>query len=113
MRRRAPLALVLMVLGLAGAASSQPAVDLDEAVRAIQQATRDYNDGQLARAIEALTPVLDPALQADLDEILEINLADDCLAWTMHDARWTKPASARQVDTHLRLQQLALDRRRD
>lgn len=59
MRRRAPLALVLLVLGLAGPASSQPAVDLDEAARAIQQATRDYNDGQLARAIEALTPVID------------------------------------------------------
>ena len=73
----------------------------------------DLMPRNLDRRIEALTPVLDPALQADLDEILEINLADDCLAWTMHDARWTKEASARQVDTHLRLQQLALDRRRD
>ena len=45
----------------------------------------------LDRRVEALVPVDEPELQARLDEILEVNLADDSLAWEL-DARgrWTR-----------------------
>ena len=37
-------------------------------------------------------PVDDPELQARLQEILDVNLADDTLAWELlPDGRWRKP----------------------
>lgn len=72
----------------------------------------DLMPRNLDRRVEALTPVEDPALQAELDEILEINLADDTLAWVLGpDSTWTHVRGAGEVDTHERLQQLALARR--
>ena len=70
----------------------------------------------LDRRVEALVPIEDPALQARLLEILDVDLADDTLAWELGpDSRWSRVPARRdpedRVETHVRLQQLALERR--
>ena len=58
-------------------------------------------------------PIDDPELQARLDEVLDVNLADDTLAWVLDaDGRWHHVERGGTVDTHLRLQELELARRR-
>jgi polyphosphate kinase len=48
-----------------------------------------------------------------ITEILEVNLADDTLAWTLEpDGRWTHVDGGRTVDAHLRFQELAAARAR-
>ena len=65
----------------------------------------------LDRRVEALVAVDDPELQARLDEILEVNLADDTLAWQLHtDGGWARVAGSGEVETHLRLQEIARTR---
>jgi polyphosphate kinase len=72
----------------------------------------DLMPRNLDRRVEALVPVEDPALQARLDEILAVNLADDTLAWTLEpDSTWRHDRGAHGADTHRRLQELALERR--
>ena len=51
----------------------------------------DLMPRNLDRRVEALVPVDDPALQDRLDEILEVNLADDTLAWTLGRRRRAGP----------------------
>ena len=72
--------------------------------------TRNIN-----RRVEALTPVEAPELQERLDEVLDINLADDQLAWSLDgDGRWRRElgAAAGGVQTHVALQEAALARSR-
>jgi polyphosphate kinase len=67
----------------------------------------------LDRRVEALVPVLAQAQQERLAEILEVNLADTELAWTLDaDGNWHRvgPNPDAPVDTQLRLQELALQR---
>ena len=71
----------------------------------------DLMPRNLDRRIEALVPVLDPSLQRRIDEIIDINLADDTLAWTLGpDGTWTHVPRGNTVDAHLRFQELALAR---
>jgi len=71
----------------------------------------DLMPRNLDRRVEALVSVDDPGLQARLDEILQVNLADDTLAWELGaDGRWTKVNHGGTVDTHLRLQEIARTR---
>jgi polyphosphate kinase len=68
----------------------------------------DWMPRNLDRRVEALTPVDDPRLQARLEEILDVNLADDVLAWTLGpDGSWSKVETVVGVDTHLKLEELA------
>ncbi len=68
----------------------------------------DLMPRNLDRRVEALVPVDEPELQTRLDEVLEVNLADDTLAWVLgSDGRWSRVAGDGEVDTHLRLQELA------
>ncbi|MCO8126317.1 polyphosphate kinase 1 [Acidimicrobiia bacterium EGI L10123] len=70
--------------------------------------TRNIN-----RRVEALTPVEAPELQERLDEILDVNLADDQLAWSLDgDGRWRRELGEAEggVHTHVALQQAALNR---
>ncbi|MGH9184411.1 MAG: RNA degradosome polyphosphate kinase [Acidimicrobiales bacterium] len=64
--------------------------------------------------VEVLTPVVDRSLRERLREILQINLADNQLAWVLEpDALWRKvEPDGEAVDTHLTLQGLAQDRAR-
>jgi polyphosphate kinase len=61
--------------------------------------------------VEALTPVIDPALQGRLAEICDILLADDKLAWELSgDGSWQTVPCVRGLDSQSRLEQLALAR---
>jgi polyphosphate kinase len=61
--------------------------------------------------VEALVPVTDIRLKERLEEIIQVELADDMLAWKGEpDGSWTKVDTVDGVDSHVRLQQLALER---
>ena len=71
----------------------------------------DLMPRNLDRRVEALVPVDEPELQDRRDEILEVNLADDTLAWELHpEGHWTRVHGPDGVDTHLRLQEIARTR---
>jgi polyphosphate kinase len=73
----------------------------------------DLMPRNLDRRVEAMTPVGDPDLQARLQEVLDVNLADDVLAWDLGgDGAWAKVETTKGVNTHLRLQELAFERAR-
>jgi polyphosphate kinase len=68
----------------------------------------DLMPRNLDRRVEALGPVDDPALQFRLDEILDVVLADDELAWELGpDGAWRKVPAEAGVDAHLTLRSLA------
>jgi len=68
----------------------------------------DLMTRNLDRRVEAVVPVQSPQLCARLDEILDVNLRDDLLAWELHgDGRWTKVPATEGINTQVRLQQLA------
>src|SRR5213076_3391979 len=65
----------------------------------------DLMPRNLDRRVEAVTPVEDPALQARLQEILDVELADDRLAWQLGaDGAWTRVRPGRSVNAHRELQ---------
>jgi polyphosphate kinase len=73
----------------------------------------DLMPRNLDRRVEAMAPVDDPELQARLQEILDVNLADDTLAWQLAgDGTWTRVTGEQGLNTHLRLQELAFERGR-
>jgi polyphosphate kinase len=73
----------------------------------------DWMPRNLDRRVEALCAVDDPALRARLAEILDVNLADDALAWELAgDGSWHKVETVDGVNTHLRLRELAEERAR-
>ncbi len=68
----------------------------------------DLMPRNLDRRVEALAPVSDPDLQFRLDEILDVLLADDNLAWELlSDGRWQRVPTATGVDAHVAFQELA------
>jgi polyphosphate kinase len=67
----------------------------------------------LDRRVEVLAPVSDPALQDELDQVLETNLLDDTCAWDLRsDGTWSKVPTVRGVDTFLAMQDRAHERAR-
>ncbi|CAN5704081.1 RNA degradosome polyphosphate kinase [soil metagenome] len=71
----------------------------------------DLMPRNLDRRVEALVPVTAAELRMRLDQVLEVNLADDTLAWRLDaDGRWHRLTADTGVDTHQRLQQLAVER---
>ena len=76
----------------------------------------DLMGRNINRRVEALVPVDSPPLVQRLEEIVDVLLADDCLAWTLGgDGRWTRLRHVGDgcgVDSHVRLQELALGRTR-
>jgi polyphosphate kinase len=74
----------------------------------------DLMPRNLDRRVEVLVHVRDPALRGALDEIIEVNLADDRLAWQLDaDGVWERKIPPGTVDAQDRLQELALERSRD
>jgi polyphosphate kinase len=62
----------------------------------------------LDRRVEAMVPVLDPALQERLAQILDVELEDDVLAWELHgDSSWSKHATVKGVNAQEVFEQLA------
>ncbi|QXC60441.1 RNA degradosome polyphosphate kinase [Aquihabitans sp. G128] len=73
----------------------------------------DLMPRNLDRRIEALVPVVDPALQRRIGEIIDVNLADDTLAWDLGpEGTWSHVPRVETVDAHLRFQELAQARAR-
>jgi polyphosphate kinase len=68
----------------------------------------DLMPRNLDRRVEALAPVSDPDLQFRIDEVLDVLLADDNLAWLLGpDGKWERAAPSAGVDAHVALQELA------
>jgi polyphosphate kinase len=73
----------------------------------------DLMPRNLDRRVEALVPITDPALERRLTEILEVNLADDALAWGLGpEGQWSRVEPGPGLNAHLRFQELALGRSR-
>jgi len=71
----------------------------------------DLMPRNLDRRVEALTPVLDPALKLRLDKVLRVALQDDSLAWRLRsDGTWTKVHGRKGFDSQVQLHELALER---
>jgi polyphosphate kinase len=63
--------------------------------------------------IEALTPVVDPALCARLEDTITLALADDRFAWTLDgDGNWSRLAASAGLASQERHEELALARMR-
>lgn len=59
----------------------------------------DIMPRNLDRRVEAMVPVLDRSLQASLRQILDVELADDLLAWSLHaDGSWTKVPTVKGIN---------------
>ncbi len=73
----------------------------------------DLLSRNLDRRVEALVRVDDPRLAARVVEVAEVSLSDEHLAWTLDsEGVWTRHDRGADTDTHVRLQQLALNRAR-
>jgi polyphosphate kinase len=71
----------------------------------------DLMPRNLDRRVEAVTPILDPALKARLAQIMEVVLSDDQLAWQLNpDGTWEKVPTRRGVNSQRRFEELALAR---
>lgn len=71
----------------------------------------DLMPRNLDRRVEAAVPIRAPELRARLDEVLDINLSDDTLAWELgSDGEWRRVSKGAGVDTQIRLQEIALRR---
>ena len=68
----------------------------------------DMMPRNLDRRVEAMLRVTDRRLRARLDEILELDLADDTLAWSLEaDGTWSKVPVVNNIDAQVELQDLA------
>ena len=67
----------------------------------------DLMPRNLGSRVECVAPVTDPKLQARLEEILLVNLADDRLAWELGRDGWTKSPTTIGIDAQERLRELA------
>jgi polyphosphate kinase len=71
----------------------------------------DLMQRNLDRRVEVLAPVRDPALRARIDELLEVLVADDVLAWHLTaDGTWQPPSGRGTLNAQARLEELALAR---
>jgi polyphosphate kinase len=71
----------------------------------------DLMPRNLDRRVEAMLRVTDARMRSRLDEILEVNLADDVLAWTLErDGSWRKVPTTRGIEAQVRFQELAMAR---
>ncbi|HET9730160.1 MAG TPA: RNA degradosome polyphosphate kinase, partial [Acidimicrobiia bacterium] len=71
----------------------------------------DLMPRNLDRRVEAMLRVADPRMRSRLDEILDIELRDDVLAWTLEpDGAWRKVQTRIGLESHVRFQELAAAR---
>jgi polyphosphate kinase len=68
----------------------------------------DLMPRNLDRRVEVAVPIRSAELRARLDEILEVNLSDDVLAWELRpDGSWRRVPTRQGINTQVRLQELA------
>ncbi len=70
----------------------------------------DLMQRNLDRRVEVVVPVQSQPLRVRLDEVFDVELADDVLAWELHDRTWRKVPVTRGINAQVRLQELALAR---
>jgi polyphosphate kinase len=71
----------------------------------------DLMPRNLDRRVEAMVRVADSKMRARLDEVLEIALADDVLAWSLQpNGTWRKVDTTVGIESQLRFQELAVAR---
>lgn len=70
----------------------------------------DMMQRNLNGRVEALTPIEEPTLRVRLEEMLSVMFSDDRLAWELDDDAWTKVETTQGINSHVRLQELALER---
>ena len=71
----------------------------------------DLMPRNLDRRVEALAPVVDPTNQFRIDELLDVLLADDTLAWELDpDGEWHPVPEVHGINAHETLQDLAIAR---
>jgi polyphosphate kinase len=72
----------------------------------------DLMDRNLDRRVEAVLPVTDATARDRIQQILDIELADDQLAWELdgNDGTWHRVAERHGVHTHDELRRLARER---
>lgn len=74
----------------------------------------DLMPRNLDRRVEVIAEVDEPELERRIDEILEINLRDDGLAWQLGpDGEWSRVPRTQGLETHQKLLELAQERARD
>ena len=70
----------------------------------------DLMPRNLDRRVEAVVPVGDPDLNREIDRFLELELADDTLAWELAgDGTWTKVEAGRGINTQELMQRATLE----
>jgi polyphosphate kinase len=70
----------------------------------------DLMPRNLDRRVEAVVPVGDPTLRQRLQQILDVLLADDVLAWELGaDGSWRRVPTMRGLNSHARFKELALE----
>jgi len=71
----------------------------------------DLMPRNLDRRVEAVVPVSDPRLRQRLQQILDVELADDVLAWELGpDGGWRRVPSVHGLNSQNRFKELALER---
>jgi len=71
----------------------------------------DLMPRNLDRRVEAMVPVLDPSLQEQLAQILDVELEDDVLAWGLQaSGSWSKIPTVKGVNAQQAFEQLAAAR---
>jgi polyphosphate kinase len=72
----------------------------------------DLMPRNLDRRMEVLAPIRDPSLRVRIDEMLELLVADDVLAWQLAaDGSWRAPDAAGTRNVQTQLEEAALARR--
>ena len=70
----------------------------------------DLMPRNLDRRVEAVVPVTDSKLRLRLQQILDVSLADDVLAWELGpDGSWHHVPTVRGLNSHVRFKELALE----
>jgi len=70
----------------------------------------DLMPRNLDRRVEAVVPVSDTKLRQRLQQILDVSLADDVLAWELGpDGTWHRVPTVRGLNSHNRFKELALE----
>ena len=70
----------------------------------------DLMPRNLDRRVEAVVPVSDSKLRLRLQQILDVSLADDVLAWELGpDGCWRKVPTVRGLNSHTRFKELAIE----
>ena len=76
--------------------------------RVYYMGSADLMTRNLDNRVEAMAPIEDPDLQFRIDEIFEVLMTDDTLAWELGaDGEWTRVTDRQGLTTHLELQDLA------